>query len=77
MLIKSKYVINKQSRQGVHICQGHNLVIPGQTGTGKTFLLTNIARKLINLQEMLQSLAPLDWRVTISIVCFVVDSNYF
>ena len=29
---------------------------------------------------MLHSLAPLEWRVTISIVCFhgfVVDSNYF
>ena len=26
---------------------------------------------------MLQSLAPLEWRLTISIVCFVVDSIYF
>ena len=43
----------------------------------KKKLLTNIARKLIELKKMLYSLAPLEWRVTISIVCFVVDSNYF
>ena len=40
------------------------------------FLLINIARKLIELQKM-YSLAPLEWPVTIQIVCFVVDSNYY
>ena len=59
------------------VCQDHNLVICGQAGTGKKFLLTNIARKLNELKKKLYSLAPLEWRVTISIVCFVVDSNYF
>ena len=43
----------------------------------KFFLLINIARKLIELQKMLHSLAPLEWPVTVSIVCVVVDSNYF
>ena len=48
----------------------------GQAGTGKTFFLTNIARrpKLIELQK---NVAFTYTSVTISKVCFVVDSNYF
>ena len=55
-----------QNRAFKFACQGHYLVICGQAGTGKTFLLINIARKLKELQKkMLHSLAPLEWRVTI------------
>ena len=47
----NKLLTNSQDRVFKFVCQDHNLVICGQAGTGKTFLLTNIARKLIELQN--------------------------
>ena len=47
----NQLLTNSQDRAFKFVCQDHNLVIWGQAGTGNFFLLTNIARKLIELQK--------------------------